>query len=362
MLKKNTRRTGLGSQSSTSKMSVLSDEIRQLIKDSVDAELLLKNLGFKVSRSTGSEVRAPCIMHGGDNPTGFSMRTDSKTWRCFTRQCEQDKLGASQSDIFALVMKVKNVPFVESVKYLASFAGLNLDLENMFIEQTSESRRRRDVSSYVRSIHKITSRHKKLDALSEDVIAAYKAQKDDYFLQFGFLPETLETFEVGSMFDSKGVLRATIPIRDASGRLVSFSGRRVDSDEEPRYLLGYEFHKGSVLYNLHRASQTASDTIVLVEGFKACWAVHEAGVENVAACMGAAVTDEQVLQLCGTRFRNCLVLFDGDKAGRKGTATGVAKLSKAFNVQAIELPDTISPDSIGREELRDLLEIYLYSF
>jgi len=362
MLKKRMQRTGLGFQSSTSKMSVLSDEIRQLIKDSVDVELLLKNLGFKVSRNTGSEVRAPCILHGGDNPTGFSMRTDSKTWRCFTRQCEQDKLGSSQSDIFALVMKTKNIPFVESVKFLASFAGLNLNLENMFIEQTSESRRRRDVSSYVRSINKITNRHKKLDALSEDVIASYRAQKNDYFLQFGFLPETLETFEIGSMFDSKGVPRATVPIRDAFGRLVSFSGRRTDSDQEPRYLLGYEFHKGSVLYNLHRATQTPEDTVVLVEGFKACWAVYEAGIKNVVACMGAAVTDEQVLQLCGTKFRNCLVLFDGDEAGRKGTVTGVEKLKKAFNVQAIELPDKVYPDSLDRDELKDLLDIYLYSF
>jgi DNA primase len=343
-------------------MSVVSNDIKQLIKEAVDVELLLKTLGFAISGSNGSDVRAPCIIHGGDNATGFSMRLESKTWCCFTRQCEQDSLGGSQNDIFALVMKVRNVPFMESVKYLATFAGLNLDLENMFVEQTPESRRRRDTNSYIRSITKLSRRHKKLSGLSQEVVDSYIAQRDDYFLQFGFAPETLDTFEVGAMFDSKGVHRATVPIREATGRLVSVSGRRTDGDEEPRYRLGYEFQKGSVLYNLHRALQTGSSTIIIVEGFKACWAVHESGLENVAACMGAAITDEQVLQLCGTDFRNCIILFDGDKAGRKGSLTANTKLSKAFNTQLVSLPDRVSPDSLSRYELRDLLELYLNSF
>lgn len=362
MLERKARRTGLGSQSSTSKMSVVSDDIKQLIKEAVDVELLLKTLGFSVSGNNGTDVRAPCIIHGGDNSTGFSMRLESKTWRCFTRQCEQDSLGGSQNDIFALVMKVRNVPFMESVKYLATFAGLNLDLENMFVEQTAESRLRRDTSNYIRSITKLSRRHKKLDGLSQEVVDSYIAQRDDYFLQFGFLPETLSTFEVGAMFDSKGVHRATVPIREASGRLVSISARRTDGDEEPRYRLGYEFQKGSVLYNLHRALQTGSSSIIIVEGFKASWAVHEAGLQNVVACMGAAITDEQVLQLCGTSFRNCIILFDGDEAGRKGSVSANAKLSKAFNTQIVSLPDRISPDSLSRYELRDLLELYLNSF
>jgi DNA primase len=362
MLKKQVRRTALGSRSSTSKSPVVSDDVKQLIKEAVDAELLLKSLGFAVSGNNGSDVRAPCIIHGGDNATGFSMRLDTKTWRCFTRQCEQDTLGGSQNDVFALVMKVRNVPFMESVKYLATFAGLNLDLENMFVEQTPESRRRRDTSSYIRSITKINKRHRQLDGLSEDVVASYIAQKDDYFLQCGFSAETLTTFEIGCMFDSKGVHRATVPIRDTSGRLVSLSGRRTDGDEEPRYRLGYDFQKGSVLYNLHRALQTGSSTIIIVEGFKACWSVHESGLGNVAACMGAQITEEQVLQLCGTGFRNCLIFFDGDKAGRLGAATAEKKLSKAFNTQIVSLPDGVSPDDLDRSELRDLLEIYLYSF
>ena len=350
------------SRYSTSKMAVVSSDIKQLIKDSVDVELLLKNLGFSVSGCNGSDVRAPCILHGGDNPTGFSMRLDSKTWRCFTRQCEQDSSGSAQNDIFALVMKVRNVPFMESVKYLAQFAGLNLDLENMFVEQTPESRRRRDTTSYIRSISKLSARHRPLDSMSEETIASYISQRDDYFLKRGFLPTTLSTFEVGAMFDSKGVHRATIPIRDATGRLVSFSGRRTDGDDEPRYRLGYEFKKGSVLYNLHRALQIDTSTLIIVEGFKAAWSVHEAGLGNVVACTGAQITADQVLQVASTDFRNCLVMFDGDGAGRKGLVTAEKKLKQVVNTQVLELPDKVSPDDLDRDELRQLLDLFLYSF
>ena len=351
-----------GSRCSTSKMSVVSSDIKQLIKDSVDAELLLKNLGFSISGCNGSDVRAPCILHGGDNLTGFSMRLDSKTWRCFTRQCEQDSAGSSQNDIFALVMKVRNVPFMESVKYLADFSGLNLDLENMFAEQTPEFRRRRDTTNYIRSISKLNDRHKPLESMSEGVISSYISQRDDYFLKCGFLPETLSTFEIGAMFDNKGVHRATIPIRDSTGRLVSFSGRRTDGDAEPRYRLGYEFKKGSVLYNLHRALQTGASTLIIVEGFKAAWAIHEAGLKNVAACMGAQITTDQVLQVASTGFRNCLVMFDGDEAGRKGLVTAEKKLKQVVNTQVLELPDSVSPDDLDRDELKQLLELFLYSF
>lgn len=352
----------LGSRFSTSKSQVVSADTKQLIKDSLDVELLLKSLGFAISGCNGSDVRAPCIIHGGDNPTGFSMRLETKSWKCFTRQCEQDASGRTQNDIFALVMKVKNLPFMESVKYLADFAGLNLDLESMFAEATPESKRRIDTASYIKSISRINKRHIVPKEISEEAIHSYRQQRDDYFLQFGFLDSTLHSFETGAMFDAKGVHRATVPIRDATGNLVGLSGRRTDGDAEPRYRLGYNFKKGSVLYNLHRALQTGASTVIIVEGFKACWAVYETGVLNVVACMGAQITDEQVLQLCGTGFRNCIVLFDGDEAGRRGAATAEEKLSKAFNVEVIPLPEKTYPDEISRQDLRDLLEIYLSSF
>ena len=140
---------------------------------------------------------------------------------------------------------------------------------------------------------------------------------------------------------------------------MSISARREDGDEEPRYLLDKEFQKGRVLYNLHGAAQAGSDTVIVVEGFKALWAVYEAGFKNVVACMGSMVAEEQVLALCVSGFLNCILMLDGDKAGRKGTPISEKRLKQAFNVTTIHLPEGESPDSFLRQELSNLLEMYL---
>jgi len=343
-------------------MSVLGEDTKQLIRESVDIEALLKVLGFSISRVTSSEIRAPCILHGGDNQTGFSIRLDTRKWRCFTKRCEENALGRTDNDLFALVMKARSVSFMDAVQYLSDFSGLHLDVRNLTVEKTAEYRQQQDMSRYIKSMGRITNRASRLSALSEDLIAEYVAAQDGFFLESGFKPETLATFEVGSMVDRFGVRRATIPIRDIEGRLVSLSGRREDGDEEPRYLLEYEFQKGKVLYNLHRAIHTNDETIVLVEGFKALWAVHEAGFHNVAACMGANITEDQVLTLCTTNFRNCLLMYDGDAAGTAGTISAERKLRVAFNTVVVTLPHGKAPDGFHRDELRDLLQLYMCAF
>ena len=343
-------------------MPVLGEDLKQLIKDSVDVEALLKSLGFSIYRATSSEVRAPCRLHGGDNPTAFSIRLDTKKWRCFTKKCEEDSLGNIDNDLFALVMRVTGVSFMDAVQFLSDFSGLSLDVRSMVIEKTDEFRRQKDMSWYIKSMGRIRDRSRALPSLSEELVEKYTVERDDFFIRCGFEPGTLEFFEVGAMTDRFGVRRATIPIRDVQGNLVSLSARREDGDEEPRYLLEYEFQKGKILYNLYRALHSGQDCIIIVEGFKALWAVHEAGFSNVVACMGASITEDQVLALCMSGFRNCLVVFDGDSAGEAGAVSAEKKLGKAFNTVVAHLPDEKSPDSFDKNKLKELLDLYLLSF
>jgi DNA primase len=137
------------------------------------------------------------------------------------------------------------------------------------------------------------------------------------------------------------------------------SARRTDGDDEPRYKIEYAFEKSRVLYNLCTARRTESDQVIIVEGFKAAWAVHEAGFPCVVACMGSVITDDQVSLLVSSRFMKCVLMFDGDKAGRDGMAISLPKLERALRVLPAYLPDGISPDSISREELRDFLNIHV---
>ena len=343
-------------------MPTLSEDAKQLIKDAVDVESLLRALGFNISRATSSEVRAPCALHGGDNPTAFSIRLDTKKWRCFTHKCELDDFGRTDNDLISLVRKRTARSFMDAIRYLAEFAGLSMDLDTMFVEDTDDHRRRRDMRQYIRSISRVADRSQTAAELSEDLIATYCAGRDDYFVSQGFQPATLAEFEVGSLIDTEGVRRATVPIRDTSGVLVGLSARREDSDMEPRYLLEYKFQKGKILYNLHRALASGEETVILVEGFKALWAVYEAGLGNVVACMGANITEDQKLALCMSGFRNCLILFDGDKAGQSGAKAVAKKLRDAFNITLVSLEEGRSPDDYSRKDLRDLLDLYLSCF
>ncbi len=340
-------------------MKNIPEEVKTQIKEAVDIESLLMCLGFKVTKSSNSEVRAPCIIHGGDNPTGFSIRTETRKWKCFTGRCEVNGEGRAENDLVALVMRTQNLSFIDALQFLSDFSGLHIDVRSNDFVEDEGYKYKRDASRFVKMASRILRPTRPPSMLSEAQQAAYIVNRDDYFVQQGFHPETLETFQIGGLWDRSGVKRATIPIHDDGGNLVGLSARRTDNDDEPRYEIEYKFQKGKVLYNLHNAKQYGSDLIIIVEGFKACWAVHEAGFPNVAACMGSVITEDQVSLLVSSQFMRCVLLLDGDESGRDGTERSVPKIERALKVIPAYLPDNISPDSISRDELRDFLNIHM---
>src|SRR5262249_22323335 len=91
--------------------------------------------------------------------------------------------------------------------------------------------------------------------------------------------------------------RLMISLYDQRGRVVAFGGRALSSEAQAKYLNSPEtvlFHKGSMVFNFHRARQPAHDdgTIVVVEGYMDAIAVYQAGMKSVVASMGTAFTDE----------------------------------------------------------------------
>lgn len=349
-----------GFQSSNSNLQYDPELVRE-IKEAVDPELLLTSLGFKLTKHSDRELRAPCRIHGGDNPSAFSFRTDSRRWRCYTQRCEQNKQGKQDNDVVSLVMAVLGYDFPRALEYLSSMTGISLEKSEKDYAVINKLRAERDIKNFIRTSNRIIERQENLPELSEELVQEFILLRNDYFIKEGFSPETLETFEIGSTYslDKDKVLRATVPIRDHNGILVSVSGRRQDSDQDPRYKLTNDFKKGHVLYNLHRALTYSSDTVIIVEGFKACWAVHESGYGNVSACMGAELVEEQALLLVSCGISNVILMLDGDAAGRKGMLTSHARLSKYMKVLSVYLPDDTCPDDLARNDLKDLLDIYI---
>jgi len=184
--------------------------------------------------------------------------------------------------------------------------------------------------------------------------------KLDYLLQTGLTKKT----ENDKLFDFyRG--RVIFPIHNTLGKTVGFGGRVLKkSDNIAKYFNSPEseiYHKSDILYGFYFAKKSirAKDNVYLVEGYTDVLSMVEAGVENVVASSGTALTDGQI-KLLAAQTPNITVLYDGDLPGIKASMRGINKLVEAgLNVKVILLPDGEDPDSFAKShrdsELMDFL-------
>jgi DNA primase len=169
----------------------------------------------------------------------------------------------------------------------------------------------------------------------------------------------------GSVYDAFRN-RLVFPIMDELGRPIAFGARRIDPEDEPKYLNSAEnplFSKSRTLYGLHLAKRSIIDRreAIVVEGYTDVIACHRAGVTNVVGTLGTALTREHakvLSRLCDT----VVLVFDGDEAGQKAADRGVeAFFSQPVDVRICVLPDDQDPDDLlrrddGADALRDAVE------
>lgn len=159
--------------------------------------------------------------------------------------------------------------------------------------------------------------------------------------------------ENGTFFDKfRG--RLMFPIHNESGKAIGFGGRALRPDDEPKYLNSPEtpiYKKSTVLYNLHRAKEMTrkSDRAVLVEGYMDVIGVFAAGVKNVVASCGTALTNAQIRSV--KRYSpNIVVNFDPDAAGANATERSLQLLlDEGMHVRVLELQDGLDPDEFIKE-------------
>jgi len=143
--------------------------------------------------------------------------------------------------------------------------------------------------------------------------------------------------------------RIVIPIFSLSGEVIAFGGRVLD-DEVPKYLNSPEtplFNKRSTLFNLQRARGKCRQTgeVIIVEGYFDLIAVAQAGIENVVATLGTALTPEHVRLLKGYAPRMVLV-YDGDEAGLKAAVRSYDIFARQnIDARVAVLPAGHDPDS-----------------
>lgn len=160
--------------------------------------------------------------------------------------------------------------------------------------------------------------------------------------------------EDGSVFDRFSE-RVMFPIHNLMGQVIGFGGRTLRTDKKlAKYLNSPEsevYHKSQVLYGIYFAKNSIikNDNCYLVEGYTDVMSMHQAGIENVVASSGTALTPDQI-RLIKRFTQNITVLYDGDAAGIKAALRGIdLVLEEGLNVKVVLLPEGEDPDSFAQK-------------
>ncbi len=159
--------------------------------------------------------------------------------------------------------------------------------------------------------------------------------------------------------------RVMFPVHTLSGKVIAFGGRILKKAENTgKYVNSPEseiYHKSNELYGIYFAKQTITknDCCYLVEGYTDVLSMHQAGIENVVASSGTALTHGQI-RLIHRFTKNVTVIYDGDAAGIKAALRGIdLLLGEGMNIKVVLLPDGEDPDSFAKKQNADSLNKYI---
>lgn len=324
-------------------------------------------------KKKGQNFWACCPFHGEKTPS-FSVSPAKQMFYCFG--CHEG------GDVFKFVMKAENIGFMDSLKLLAGRYNIPVPEQH----KTAEEIRQEERKERIYEANAMAARFFRACLLSP----VYGKNALDYLKGRGIADATMEGFMLGYAPDNFSALvpslhkkgfpaellfaaglaaksgsryydkfrnRVMIPIRDARGRIVGFGGRVLGSGT-PKYLNTSEtewFNKRRLLFGMDiawKAMRSAKQAIV-VEGYMDAISLHAAGIANVVASMGTALSEEQV-KLLRRSAEEVVLCYDSDDPGRAASVRAVSMLRKAgLKVRVAAVPDGKDPDEYvlewGRE-------------
>jgi DNA primase len=344
------------------------DEIER-VRDATD---LVDLIGEHVAlQPKGREHVGLCPFHDDSRPS-FAVVTHKQAAFYKCHSC-----GAA-GDCFRFVQEHLGKEFGEALRFLAERAGVELSDEHDEGQDRRRSRR-----TWLRKALQSADEHFR-DLLNTDAGADARAT----IAARGISAEMVDAFGIGCAGDGWSTLRDAIasdeipekvlvaagllkqrddghtydafrhrlifPIFDETGQAIAFGGRILAKDEEPKYLNSCEhdlFHKSRTLYGLHHARRTimSSKVAIVAEGYTDVIACHQAGVCNVVATLGTAMTADHARMLS----RLCdvtILLFDGDEAGQRAAERAIPIMAgHDVDVRICVLPDGLDPDSMLKQ-------------
>lgn len=326
-------------------------------------------------RKAGANYKGLCPFHEEKTPS-FMVSPTKQIFKCFG-------CGVG-GNVFNFLMKRDGLSFPEAVEYLAERVGVEIPRRRV----GGRAEQLYDVADWAcRQFQKLLAHPRR----------GQKAR--EYLRRRGLSTDTIDRFRLGYAPAERGWLiarakadgiplgrlreagltagdegevrdrfrdRLIFPIATASGRIVGFGGRILsDGTSGPKYLNSPEtpiYRKGYLLYGLDRAKSAIrkAGMAVLVEGYMDLLRCVEAGVENVVAGCGTALTEDHARLLRRYAPVVCL-LYDGDPAGQSAALRGLDVLvGEGLKVRVAVVPGGMDPDDYvgahGEEGLRSLLD------
>lgn len=295
------------------------------IKRAVPLMAALEHYGIDGLRRSGqNQLRGRCPLHAGEGRETFHVNTAEQVFHCFS-------CGAGGS-VLDLVAAVEGCGLREAALKLSGWASAMGKVVPPPPPTVTKKTKLAPLRFRLRGV---------------DVRHPYLAAR-------GIREATAREFGIG-FYAGPGLMsqRLVIPLDDEAGRLVGYAGRSLDGSE-PRYRFPPGFAKSQVVFNLHRAAATRRSTVIVVEGFIDCLKAYQAGFGSVVALMGSALYEHQ-RQMLVQRFRQFVLMLDGDAAGRRAAAVVSSQLSAACSVRVVQLTENTQPDQLSEHALQELL-------
>lgn len=308
-------------------------------------------------KRAGNNYKGVCPFHNEKTPS-FVVSDQKQIFTCFG-------CGAS-GDLIEFVKRYYNLEFGEAVEKIASEHGIVLEKSSYddnrskyfevnklaaeffykgFTEKANKGysyMKNRGISPQILKKFGIGYADENWDSLYNYLISKNIDKK--IMVELG-----LVSVSNGKYYD-KFRNRVIFPIINTNGKVIGFGGRAI-GDDNPKYLNSPEsviFQKKNNLYglNLSRQSVGKENFIILVEGYMDTIALYQAGVQNVAASLGTALTENQAKLIKRyTKDGNVVLSYDADSAGRKAALRGLDILrNENCKVKVLHVTDGKDPD------------------
>lgn len=355
------------------------DTVNQILQAADISEVVGEFVNLK---KRGANMIACCPFHNEKTPS-FSVSPSKGIYKCF---------GCGKGgDSVRFVMDLEGFSYPDALKWLAK--KYNIEVKEKEFTDTELAAQNERESLFIVSEFAETYFHNYLLESEEGQSIGLS-----YFQERGFSKAMIEKFNLGyspearsqfyenaskqgfgvEVLEKAGLIsvkengvyldrfrgRVIFPIHNVAGKPIAFGARILKTDAKaPKYVNSPEteiYHKSKIVYGIYQAKNAIrqKDNCYLVEGYTDVVSLHQAGIENVVASSGTALTPEQI-RIIGRFTDNITVLYDGDAAGIKASLRGIdIILEEGLNVKAVVFPDGDDPDSYIRKVGGDVFSKY----